>query len=404
MGRSSLEQTPATTMTVATIPTSVRTRCMPTSSRPGPQAFPGASGSVGEGPDRARPARAGCRGGSTASTTSMPPFGLASACSSSARSVTRQCGVRVAAQRPPGRRRGACRRACSYDAACSGAPCSRVAKIEPPSSLATTIVRSGRGSSGSDDERGRRRAGRSRRRRSAIARVLCGRPSAAPIAVETVPSMPARPRLAEHHPPLADRVRRRPSGRGRGSGCWRPTKSSPPGGLAALTTAATSYGVRPGCSATKASMPAPTAARSAVRHSSSQAGSSASARRRPTCSAGDRATGRVGPATRRRGPRRPRRPRARAAAAPDATASGARTPRPARSARRGRCRAAAGRCGSGSSPVRDPLLGSASSGQPARSASVRAGGPASSPATTTVRGPQRQRGSASASSGSRRHG
>src|SRR6266545_2771748 len=38
-------------------------------------------------------------------------------------------------------------------------------------------------------------------------------------------------------------------------------------------------------------------------------------------------------------------------------------------------------------PVRDPLVGSANSGQLARSASTRAGGPASSPATTTVRGP-----------------
>ncbi len=46
-------------------------------------------------------------------------------------------------------------------------------------------------------------------------------------------------------------------------------------------------------------------------------------------------------------------------------------------------------------PVREPLLGSASSGQPARSASTRAGGPASSPATTTVRGPA-DRGSGSA--------
>ena len=38
-------------------------------------------------------------------------------------------------------------------------------------------------------------------------------------------------------------------------------------------------------------------------------------------------------------------------------------------------------------PVRDPLEGSASKGHWARSASARAGGPASSPATTTVRGP-----------------
>src|SRR6478752_9989021 len=38
-------------------------------------------------------------------------------------------------------------------------------------------------------------------------------------------------------------------------------------------------------------------------------------------------------------------------------------------------------------PVREPLDGSASSGQCAVSASTRAGGPASSPATTTVRGP-----------------
>ncbi len=38
-------------------------------------------------------------------------------------------------------------------------------------------------------------------------------------------------------------------------------------------------------------------------------------------------------------------------------------------------------------PVREPLVGSASSGHPASWASTRAGGPASSPATTTVRGP-----------------
>ena len=90
----------------------------------------------------------------------------------------------------------------------AGAPCSRVEKIAPPSSLATTIVRSGRGSSRTDHQpvgvvqerqvadvrqRPRRRRGRGRRRS----------------AVDTVPSMPASPRLPMHQPALADRVRRR---------------------------------------------------------------------------------------------------------------------------------------------------------------------------------------------------
>ena len=70
-----------------------------------------------------------------------------------------------------------------------------MAKIEPPSSLTTTIVRSGRASRGP-----RIRPVASCRKVtspiSASARVVCGRPSAAPIALETVPSMPARPRLA----------------------------------------------------------------------------------------------------------------------------------------------------------------------------------------------------------------
>ena len=76
------------------------------------------------------------------------------------------------------------------------APCSRVAKIDPPSSLATTIVRSGRGSSGPITSAGRRRAGTSRRPSRARLRLPFRRASEAPIAVETVPSMPDRPRLA----------------------------------------------------------------------------------------------------------------------------------------------------------------------------------------------------------------
>ena len=229
-----------------------------------------------------------------------------------------------------------------------------------------------------------RRAGRSRRRRSAIARVLCGRPSAAPMALETVPSMPARPRLAST-------IRRSPTGwavaiRSRSRiGLLAPTTSRPPGGLAALTAAATSYGVRPGCSATKASMRSTQRAvrRAPLLEPAGVVRPSARDRRRAR-----RRPGTAGPASDPAcAPRRPRRRRAPAAAAPAGTGSGGRTRRPARSGRRARCRAAAGRCGSGSRPVRDPLLGSASSGHPACSASTRAGGPASSPATTTVRGP-----------------
>ena len=68
--------------------------------------------------------------------------------------------------------------------------------------------------------------------------------------------MPASPRLAST-------IRCSPTGcavaiRSRSRiGLLAPRKSSPPGGLAALTTAATSYGVRPGCSPTKASIRRP---------------------------------------------------------------------------------------------------------------------------------------------------
>ena len=238
-----------------------------------------------------------------------PPLGLASACSSSARSVTRQCGVRVAAHRLARSTPWGVPKSRSYDAACSGAPArasrrsSRRRRWRPRSS-GRAAARAGRGPARW------RRAGRSRRRVARSPGCCAAGPAPRRSRCETVPSMPARPRLAST-------IRRSPTGWARAIrsrsriGLLAPTKSRPPGGLAALTAAATSYGVRPGCSATNASMRLPSA-RSASRHSSSHVGSSASAVT-ASCSA---VTGRAGRASGRAcAPRPPRRRRGRAAAA-----------------------------------------------------------------------------------------
>ena len=231
---------------------------MPSSSRTGPPAFPG---SVGESPDRLvqlapvvapdhrlddlDPAvRAGQR------VLELGPVGDPP--------VRR---TRGRAERRRGRRRGACRRAGRTTPRAPALPArasrrsSRRRRWRPRSS----------GRVGAPSGPMTRAVASCRKVTSptyAIARVLRRRPSAAPIAVETVPSMPARPRLAST-------IRCSPTGcavaiRSRSRiGLLAPTKSSPPGGLAALTTAATSYGVRPGCSATKVSIRRPSA-RSAV--------------------------------------------------------------------------------------------------------------------------------------------
>ena len=88
------------------------------------------------------------RRSTTASTTSMPDGGSASTSVSSS-------PVAHPAVGGPGRRRQRVQvgvvgvpKTRSYAPACVGWPCSRVAKMLPPSSLATTIRRSGRGSSG----------------------------------------------------------------------------------------------------------------------------------------------------------------------------------------------------------------------------------------------------------------
>ena len=200
----------------------------------------------------------------------MPPLGEASACSSSGRLSTRQCGVRVAAHSAA--RSTACgvakRR--SKRSAWAGAPCSSIEKIDPPSSLTTTIVRSGSGSPGpSTSPLASCRNVTSPM--SARARLLAGRPSAAPIAVDTTPSMPDSPRLATTlrraptRQPCSIRSRSR-------IGLEAPTCSSPSGGRARATAPATSYGVRPGSAPRSASSCRETE-RSAASQASSQAGS-----------------------------------------------------------------------------------------------------------------------------------
>ena len=154
------------------------------------------------------PARAGARRGS--------------------RPASAACGSRRRGWRR--RRRAGCRTACRTTRRAAAPPCSSEAKIEPPSSLTTTIVRSGRSSSG-PSTRPLASCRNVTSPSSASDRVLCGRPSAAPMALDTEPSMPARPRLPTT-------IRRSPTAYGATirsrsrTGLEAPTNSSPPGGSA----------------------------------------------------------------------------------------------------------------------------------------------------------------------------
>ena len=337
----------------------------------------------------ARPARGGCRAGSPPRRPRCRRWGWPGR--ARARPGRRPASAASGWRRRgwPGRRRAGCRTAARRSRRAPGAPCSRVAKIEPPSSLATTMVRSGRGLAGAEDQ-GVASCRKVTSPTYAIARVLRGRPSAAPIALERVPSMPARPRLAST-------IRRSPTGwavaiRSRSRiGLLAPTKSRPPGGLAALTAAATSYGVRPGWSADERVDP------------------------RGQRAVGRRATPRARRRRRRRRPARPpscseatgngrsgQRPRARTETTSTSGARQQLRDRPGQrrvpehddpldpgaevgaEEQRGRCGSGWRRCGSRCWARR------AAASRP-RSASCRAGGPASSPATTTVRGPGAER-------------
>ena len=193
-----------------------------------------------------------------------------------------------------------------------------------------------------------------------------------------------------------------PSGRGRGSGCEAPTTSRPPGGSGAADRAG-----------------------DLVRREAGLGGEQrVELRGRPTRSAvaprlePGRVVGPVDgePAASAVDGERPLRP-ARRAAGTETTSTSSRAEQPGdRPGQRrvpedhdpldlrgrGRCRAAAGSSGARSRRCASRWCGSASSGQPARSASTRAGGPASSPATTTVRGPSGQRRRASAARPRRR--
>ena len=203
----------------------------------------------------------------------MPPLGLASACSSAGFDVTFRNDVRVPTDRLARSAPCGVPKSRSNASACAGAPCSSMEKIEPPSSLATTIVRSGRGSSGPMTSP----VWSCRKVRSPISarlRVECSRPRLAPIAVLMVPSIPDRPRLAITR-------RRSPTGAGRAIrsrsriGLDAPTTSRPPAGKARETAPATSYGVSDGSSASSWSTRRPIA-RSASCHRANQSVSSRS--------------------------------------------------------------------------------------------------------------------------------
>ena len=176
------------------------------------------------------------------STTSMPPLGLASACSSSASDPTFQCGVRVAAHRLA--EVDAVRRA---EQPVVAVGVRRRALLEHREDRAAVVVddhdrQVGPGLVGARAPARSRRAGTSRRPSARSPGCVRGRPSAAPIAVETVPSMPDRPRLAItlRRPPTSYGATIRSRSR---IGLEAPTTSSPSRGRARLTAPATSYGV-----------------------------------------------------------------------------------------------------------------------------------------------------------------
>ncbi len=141
----------------------------------------------------------------------------------SARSVRRTARLDTGR---PGRPREGCRRRVRTTPRTARPPCSRAAKIAPPSSLATTMVRSGTGSPGTDHQSVRIVQERD------VAEIgdrsaTNVRPRAAPIAVETVPSIPASPRLPITSRRCAGRVRRAPSGPGRGRAASSPRRAGP---------------------------------------------------------------------------------------------------------------------------------------------------------------------------------
>ena len=142
---------------------------------------------------RIRACRSRVRVRSVRTSTTRMPDGVPSCLRRSSSESTGCTPCRWPRRARRGRRRAACRRPARTPPACSGAPCSSRPKIPPPSSLTTTTVRSGRGSSGpiTSPVLSCRNV---RSPISAYAGPPCAR--AAPIAVDTVPSMPEAPRLA----------------------------------------------------------------------------------------------------------------------------------------------------------------------------------------------------------------
>ena len=306
----------------------------------------------------------------TTSTTSMPPLGLASACSSSASESTRQCGVRVAAQRlarstPCGVPKSGSKRS---------AYC-RVALLEHREDRAAVVVddhdrQVGPRLVGAEDQAvgvvQERHVAHQREAAGAVRRGRGRRRS------RSRPCRRCRTGRGWRSPCGGRRRRTRaPSGRGRGSGWRRRRPAARRAAAPRLTAPATSCGVRPALGGEQRVEPAAPPARSRRRATAPARPGRRRARWRPRRAAratpvdhGERA--RVGPDPRPSAPRAPRRRRGRAAGSPAGTASGARRRPPARSARPSSV-AEQQPVGSGSrcSPVREPLVGSASSGQPA---------------------------------------
>ena len=118
----------------------------------------------------------------------------------------------------------------SNDAARSGAPGSSKLKIPPPSSFTTTTVRSGWRSRGPTTSAF---ASCTKVRSPTRAYVGALAPSASPVAVDTLPSIPAKPRLARTRgPPTVARSRSR-------TALDEPANKVAPGGTEADTTPAT---------------------------------------------------------------------------------------------------------------------------------------------------------------------
>ena len=182
----------------------------------------------------------------------MPPLGEASACSSSPRLSTRQCGVRVAAQ--------SAARSTSCGVPKSRSKAWRVlgrALLEHREDRAAVVVddhdrQVGPRLVGTEDQPvavvQERHVAHQREVAGAVRPAERGADRGRDGAVDA-----GQAAVGDHLAAAADVVRPSPSGRGRGSGSRRRPTSRPPAGTARLTAPATAYGVRPASPASSAS-------------------------------------------------------------------------------------------------------------------------------------------------------